>query len=348
MPLQLYWIQDSISPSFPGFVKTRKLTDYTSLQQLASRQFVMLRGLNPRKMANAAGIYYEYRRKKVVLKHKPLLLKIEPSNHCNLRCPTCHPDGNTSGGTMDEETFRTILEKAPMDYFLKSTLYMFGEPLLNKRIYSMISQVSRYGIPTSISTNFHVFDEKRAEEMLASGLTWILVCIDGASQETYEIYRVGGDLEKVKENIRILVAEKQRQGSKYPVIEVQSVIFDHNRHEMDEIERMVLSLGADRFTTKEDVFTQLDYGDKELVPEEGKPKKGRSCFFLYGTFMVDYDGVVLPCCLGRSRFGDLKESSFEEIWNNEKFTAARRWFSSGFTDRDDDLDLPCYNCPLFM
>ncbi len=329
-------------------MKKRKLTDYTSLHQLATRQFVMLRGLNPKKTANAAGIYYEYRRKRVVLKNKPILLKIEPSNYCNLRCPTCHPDGNTSGGSMDEQTFRIILEKAPMEYFLKSTLYMFGEPLLNRRIYQMIAEISRYGIPTSISTNFHLFNEKHAAEMLASGLTWVLVCIDGASQETYEIYRVGGDLEKVKDNIRLLVDEKRRQGSKYPVIEVQSIIFDHNRHEMDEIERMVLDLGVDRFTTKEDVFTQLDYEDKQLGVDADMPKKGRSCFFLYGTFMVDYDGVVLPCCLGRSEFGNLQESTFDEIWNNEKFTAARRWFASDFTEKDESLDLPCYNCPLFM
>lgn len=305
----------------------------------------MLRRLSPRRSANAAGILYEYLAKKTVLKHKPVLLKIEPSTHCNLRCPPCHPDGNTFGGRMDQATFQQVLEKVPLDDILKTSLYMFGEPLLNRNIYGMIKEMTNRGVPTSISTNFHAFNDNLADEMLDSGLTWILVCIDGATQESYEKYRVGGDLERVKSNLRLLIEKKRQSGSKLPIVEAQCVIFDHNRDEIDDIRDMCLSLGVDRFTAKEDVFTQLDYSDAQK--RVMKPPK-RPCYFLYGSFMVDYDGVVVPCCLGRYEFGNLLESSFEEIWNNEKFVAARRWFASDFTEKDENLNLPCYSCPLFM
>ncbi|MHB8143929.1 MAG: radical SAM protein [Thermoleophilia bacterium] len=282
--------------------------------------------------------------KKAVLKHKPILLKVEPSTHCNLRCPPCHPDGNTSGDRMDMETYRQVLEKAPLDYILKSSLYMFGEPLLNKNIYAMIKEMTDRGIPTSISTNFHVLNERQAEEMIASGLTWLLACVDGATQESYEKYRVGGDLARVKHNLGLIGRKKKESGSKYPIVEAQSVIFDHNRDEIEDIRQMCLLLGVNRFTAKKDVFTQLDYGEEKKVINAPK----RPCYFLYGSFMVDYDGVVTPCCLGRYNFGNLLESSFDEIWNNKKFVAARRWFASGFTEKDESLNLPCYNCPLFM
>lgn len=325
-------------------MKNRKITDYSNLYQLASRQFVMLGRLSPSRAANAMGILYEYFTKKTVLRHKPVLLKIEPSTHCNLRCPPCHPNGNTCGGIMNMDVFEEAIEKVPLDYFLKSSLYMFGEPLINKNIYTMIQQLTARGVPTSISTNFHPFNEKSVDEIIDSGLSWVLVCIDGATQESYEIYRVGGNLKKVTDNLRVLINRKRERGSRHPIVEAQCVIFDHNRTEIEDIRKMCFSLGVDRFTAKEDVFTQLDMSHTEKTM---KPPK-RPCYFLYGSFMVDYDGIVVPCCLGRYEFGNLMESSFEEIWNNDKFVAARRWFASGFTEKDENLDLPCYNCPLFM
>lgn len=152
-------------------MKNRKITDYANLYQLASRQFVMLRRLSPRSAANVAGILQEYMTKKTVLKNKPLLLKVEPSTFCNLRCPPCHPDGNTTGGMMEMSTFENVIEKVPLQYLLKSSMYMFGEPLMNKNIYQMIRRMTDRGLPTSISTNFHAFNAGTADEMINSGLT---------------------------------------------------------------------------------------------------------------------------------------------------------------------------------
>jgi MoaA/NifB/PqqE/SkfB family radical SAM enzyme len=311
---------------------------------MASRQSPALRRLTPKKVMNALGIYVEYRRRKTVLRHKPVVLKFEPSTYCNLRCPPCHPDGNSFGGTMSEEVFETLLDKAALDYVIKTTAYMFGEPLWNKRIYDMICELSRRNVTTSISTNFHIFGEEHVDALIESGLTWILVCIDGADQESYEKYRVRGNLQKVLGNLELLIRRKKERRSRNPVIEVQSIVFDHNKDQIEDIRDMCSSIGVERFTTKADVLPQVTGS----VSVERPAKRKSTCFFLYGSLMVDYDGVVIPCCLGRYEFGNLMTSSFEEVWNNEKFVAARAWFASGFTKKDERFDLPCYKCPLFM
>ena len=323
-------------------LKLRTLKDYSSISQMAARQWVVLRQASPLTLANAAGIFYEYSTRKTILRHKPIILKIEPASYCNLRCPACHPDGNTFGGVMSDDVFRVFLDKAPLRQAMKGTVYMFGEPLYNRNIYSMIREISDRGVPTSISTNFHIFSEKDADALIDSGLSWILVCIDGATQETYEKYRIGGNLQRVLDNLEILVRRRAERGAKNPVIEVQSIKFDHNKHEIAKIREMCLSMGVDRFTTKDDVLPQV----RGQVERSARNPK-RTCFYLYGSLMVDYDGIVIPCCLGRYEFGNLMESSFEEIWNNRKFVAARTWFASGQTEKDDSLDLPCYSCPLF-
>lgn len=347
-------------------MKNRKLSNYTSFVQMGTRQAVLLKNLNFEKAKNAAGIFYEFFANKTVLKHKPVILRMEPSNHCNLRCPTCHPEGNTFGGTMTKETFDLVMERYPVDLMLKSTLYLYGEPFMNPRLPNMLKSIHDLGVSTSISTNFNIFDEKKANDMIDAGLDWILICIDGASQESYEKYRVRGKLQTVLDNTRLMVDIKKKRGTSWPLIEVQSIVFEHNKGEIDEIRDTCLSLGVERFTTKQDVFGQLDMdaaeagssalltiesepkAPVEYVPNDAGSKKSARCLYLYGTGHVDYDGTVLPCCVGRTSFGNLSENTFEEIWNNDKFVAARTFFASGFKEKATDFDLPCYSCPLFF
>lgn len=342
-------------------MKEKRLTDYTSLYELARRQIVLLNALTPRKLFNALGILYEYLTSRTVLNYRPVVLRIEPTSHCNLRCPTCHPSGNTFGGPMRREVLDRLLERIPFAVMLKGTLYLFGEPFFSRHLPEMIRAIGDRGVPTSTSTNFNVFSEAKAHEIIDAGLSWLIVCVDGADQETYARYRVGGSLERVLENIRIMVATKRARGTSWPVIEVQCIEFEYNRHQVDEIRRICLDLGVERFTVKRDVLSQMNIdvsrltdgesgsrGDQTSRVSAGAKRRRARCVYLYGTLHVDYDGSVLPCCVGRAVFGNLLESSLDEIWNNEKFVAARRFFASGFRQRTPGVDVPCYTCPLFF
>jgi MoaA/NifB/PqqE/SkfB family radical SAM enzyme len=343
-------------------MRLKRLSDYTSLWQMAGRQAVLLQRLTPHKLWNAAGILLEYLLGRTVLRFRPVVLRLDPTSHCNLRCPTCHPDGNTFGGEMPAPLFERLLARIPFASLLKGSLYLYGEPLFNRRLPAMISAVDARGVPTSISTNFNVFSARKAEEIIDARLAWIIICVDGADQATYEKYRVGGRLDRVLENIRILVEAKRRRGTTWPIIEVQCIRFAHNAHQLDDIRRLCVELGVERFTTKRDVLAQMNIDvaalpggagtaavpDAAAVAPAVPARPPRRCMYLYGTLHVDYDGSVLPCCVGRSVFGNLSDNTFEEIWNNAKFVAARRFFASGFRDRDHGLDIPCYTCPLYF
>ena len=54
-------------------------------------------------------------------------------------------------------------------------------------------------IYTVTSTNGHYLTPRKAEETVSSGLSRIIISLDGATQESYEKYRVHGQLEKVIE-----------------------------------------------------------------------------------------------------------------------------------------------------
>ena len=44
----------------------------------------------------------------------------------------------------------------------------------------------------------------------------------------------------------------------------------------------------------------------------------------------------------------IMRSMIEEIWNNDKFVAARAFFASGYKDKVSEFDLPCYTCPMYF
>jgi MoaA/NifB/PqqE/SkfB family radical SAM enzyme len=88
------------------------------------------------------------------------------------------------------------------------SLFYLGEPLLCDHLPSMISYARQNKIKAFVSTNLNILDNKKAEGLIESKLDYLLVSLDGASQEIYEKYRVGGDFNKVIANIRMLIKKK--------------------------------------------------------------------------------------------------------------------------------------------
>lgn len=133
-------------------------------------------------------------------------------------------------------------------YLISIDLFNWGEPLFNKQVYDMIRHAYKHHIITSVSTNFNYFSEKSAEALISSGLDFLILSIDGASQETYEQYRVGGDFQKVIQNIKILVDRKRKLGKKTPFICWQFLVMRHNEHEVEIAKKLSQDLRVDSIT----------------------------------------------------------------------------------------------------
>ena len=99
---------------------------------------------------------------------------------------------------------------------------------------------------TSISTNMSIprFD---AEAYVMSGLDFMILSIDGATQDTYARYRRNGDLRVVFRNIEALVKARARMRKRTPVICWQYLAFTHNVHEVKAAVKICRDLGIDQF-----------------------------------------------------------------------------------------------------
>lgn len=274
----------------------------------------------------------------------PLTLMIEPTNFCNLRCPLC-PTGTGLLGrkkdSMSFEQFKYVLDELG-PYIIHLRLWNWGEPLLNKDIYKMISYAKKYKIFVNTSTNSYFLDKEAAKRLVSSGLDEIIVSLDGASEKTYNKYRKSGNFAKVIEAMKTLVEEKKRLGSKTPYIKLQFIIMRHNEHEIEKVKKLAKDIGVDNlfFKTVGTMDSAVYESVEKYLPinkrfrrydiEQGKIKTRdmrNSCDYLWEETTINVDGSVVPCCRDAHSsyiFGNVFKQPFKDIWNNEKYTAFRK------------------------
>ena len=67
-----------------------------------------------------------------------------------------------------------------------------------------------------------------ARRLIRSGIDEVTFSLDGASQETFVIYRQRGDFDKAIRNLRAAVEEKRARGQDVPFINWRYILFSHN------------------------------------------------------------------------------------------------------------------------
>ena len=199
------------------------------------------------KVGNAILLQGEYVRGHSSLVAKPLAFVIDPSNTCQLKCPGCIQSAlghyRWTKGLLDLKELKTLLAGHGPHAF-HCNFYNWGEPLINRNLPDMIMETRKYVISTHISTNLSLsFD---AEALVSSGLHWMTCSIDGTSQETLEVYRVGARMDRVLQSLSEVVAAKKKLGSYTPFIDWQFLMFDHNASDIEAAEELAKKIGVNQ------------------------------------------------------------------------------------------------------
>jgi radical SAM protein with 4Fe4S-binding SPASM domain len=262
----------------------------------------------------------------------PVELMLEPTSKCNLRCPLCisgrgeivrKPD-------LSYEAFQLIY-----DQFTNGceslTFHNFGEPLLNKELPKMVAYAKKNGTGfTFLSTNATLIDDWWARQLTECGLDQIFVAVDGLTQETYEIYRIGGKLSRVRDNIRRLIEAADVNRSRLEIV-LQFIVFKHNEHELSELYEWALELGVHKLCVKISGsaarYDEFRPADEAFVAINQTGPEGPLCNWVYRTLVVNCDGEVMPCCWAghdaNYSMGNVFRTSVADIWNSEKYSTLR-------------------------
>lgn len=322
----------------------------------------LIRATSPKKAANAIKVLESYYRSRYTgipkMNGMPFSISVEPTTSCNLRCPEC-PSGLRSfsrpTGMLTLETYQKIVDELS-DYLLYLILYFQGEPFLNRQLFDFIKYASERRVYTAISTNAHYLTEANAIKTVESGLSRLIISIDGTTQETYSNYRIGGKLDKVLTGTRNLIKAKKELKSKTPYTIFQFLVVRPNEHQLEEVKALAKEYGVDYVAFKSAQVYEYEQGNP-LIPlnerysrykkqADGtytiKNKLLNHCWKMWHSCVFTWDGKVVPCCFDKDaehQLGSIAETPFKDIWHSEEYNHFRRSILKG----RDQIDI-CTNC----
>jgi radical SAM protein with 4Fe4S-binding SPASM domain len=176
----------------------------------------------------------------------PAALQVEVTSACNLRCAMClvryRPPVNKVTGALSWQLYQRLLDDLPG--LRRLTLQGLGEPLLSPYLLDMVRLAKRCGAAVGFNSNATLLTRKRADELVAAGLDWLHVSLDGARAATYEAIRDGADFDKVVANLSGLVAAKRAAGGDLPWIRVVFVAMRRNVGELPELVELMGRVGV--------------------------------------------------------------------------------------------------------
>ena len=288
----------------------------------------------------------------------PISITFEPTTSCNLRCPEC-PSGKREftrpTGMLQNDFFKSTIDELykEISYLI---FYFQGEPFLNPNFLDMVKYASAKNIYTATSTNAHYLTDAVAKQTVESGLSRLIISIDGTTQETYEQYRIGGDLKKVIEGAENVVKWKKELRSKTPHIIFQFLVVKPNEHQIKDVEVLAKKIGVDEVRFKTAQMYDYVNGNK-LIPTIEKYSRYKKqtdgtytiknemlnhCWRLWHSTVITWDGLVVPCCFDKDaqhQLGNLKTESFEKMWQGNKYQN----FRSAVLRSRSEIDI-CKNC----
>ncbi|MEM3086830.1 MAG: radical SAM protein [Halobacteria archaeon] len=289
----------------------------------------------------------------MVFRYAPFKLMVEPANDCNLKCPLCAVTTTMTRtrGFMTFPHFKHLVDTLPSSV-TELALYGWGEALLNEEVFEMVRYASQQGFHTQISTNATTLD-RHADAVLDSGLSELIVCLDGATKETQEKYRVGSDFAQVTRGIRLLCERKKAKGAPTEII-LQFLVFRHNQHEVGDMVRLSKELGVDHLALKKpSIITYDSQGiiktdNAELkrlavkwLPEDSRFRlydfveggrqvkvKEQMCYWAWQS-AVNWNGDVTSCCMdpeGVNVVGNvfLNPEGFDGVWKSPAYVQMRK------------------------
>jgi radical SAM protein with 4Fe4S-binding SPASM domain len=290
----------------------------------------------------------------------PLHMQIELTSYCDLKCPVC-PAGT---GELDRPAQaidvalveRLLREVGP--YLLTVSLWGWGEPLLHKRLDRILEIAAGYPVASLLSTNGQMLDHPRVQQALrAHPPTYLIVAVDGLTDETNSVYRRGARLQPILDGVRALAQWKRSTGAHLPVLHCRFMAMRHNEHELAHLRGFCLDAGFDMATIR--TLSIIDSHRDEhspLVPEsdllraytyKDESRLHRRDFvcqhaFTFPTLMAD--GRLVACeqdynCT--QAYGTFSaETTFGELWRSSRASSIRRVIRT-----NPDQFSFCRNCP---
>ena len=290
-------------------------------------------------------------------------INVESSNVCQLKCPECATakgeiQAALGHGYLSFTNFKAFVDKHPISNIELSN---WGEMFLNPHLVEILeyAHLKNISLTANNGVNFNAASDKVIESLVKFKFKKMTVSIDGASNDTYEIYRKRGNFDKVIENIKKLNSYKEKYQSNLPILKWQFVIFGHNENDLPVAMKMAENLNME-FSYLRNAFlpyspivnrqfvkdvTGMEYLTSHEYEETTERPTTMACHQLWTSPQVNFDGKLLGCCWNHwGDFGNVFETSLKDCLKSEKYVQTKNMLLGRSEIAEDS---PCLSCPVY-
>jgi len=189
-----------------------------------------------------------------VIPEYPIEVFLELSNVCNMKCVMCPTFSGINihrHRTLKVEE-RGFFETESAQKFLGQLLerslvvhaFGYGEPTIHPEFIRFMEELRKYEVMIDFITNGMRLDETHCQFLVEQSIYKVSISFSGASAEEYENVYLGGDFDKIVKGIRRLDQIKRTQGRSFPIIEINSIGFEHHMNKLVDFVELMGSCGV--------------------------------------------------------------------------------------------------------
>lgn len=251
----------------------------------------------------------------------PLLVDIELSSLCNLKCPMCYTitdkfKEQVNATRMEWDLYTRIIDeiggKVPA-----IRLSLRGEATLHRKFVEAVRYAKEHGIKeVSMLTHGGKLTPDYFRQIAEAGIDWITISADGIGA-TYEEIRKPLKFADLLEKLKAIKAMKAANGWPRPVIKVQGIwpaIKENPQAYYDTFEPITDLVAFNPLIDYLGNDSHIEYLENFSCPQQ------------YQRLVIGADGRVMKCSNdeeNREVIGDLKRETVHQIWHGEKMQQVR-------------------------
>jgi putative heme d1 biosynthesis radical SAM protein NirJ2 len=278
-----------------------------------------------------------------------MIMSWNTTNACNLNCPHCYRDaGKPAEGELTTSEAKTLIEQIKEAGF-RIMVFSGGEPLLREDIFELVKHASDSGLRTVFGTNGMLLTRDVVQKLIDASASAMGISLDSADSEKHDKFRgIPGAYNLTMEGMK----NCREMGLKF---QIHTTVMDWNYDEIEKITHLAIEVGASAHHVfflvptgraahlasgimnakkYEQLLERLMDKQKEISIEL-KPtcapqfmriakQKGMNMRFTRGCIagiaycIISPIGNVQPCAYLDKKVGNVKETSFIEIWKNSE------------------------------
>ena len=279
------------------------------------------------------------------------------TDNCNSRCITCNAWKTKSENELTTEELKNVLGQLKT-MGIKQLVFTGGEPLLRTDIGEVVSEARSLGFEAIIVVTNGLLLEKKAEELLDSGVTHIDVSIDAIGEANDRIRGVPGYYDRAVKGIETVQRLKKSKGSDDVAVTIMTtLLMKDNVDDIPELVELARKLDTYLLFNLLDNHIDISQGiplsellvnDEEKIDKtinylksvnkevpglisqcdytleyarnylKGKNRYNFHCIHGYKMVYLGAHGEIYPSCWAMPPIGNIREDDLQEIIGSKK------------------------------